>query len=67
MSPTQQLDATRGRFSVPTMASRDTSSVRSYKTAEDKMDSLFYAGLGEQRAKMAFRRYEGFAANRILR
>ena len=66
-SPTQQMDATRGTlFGAYNGITGYFQNVRSYKTAEDKMDSLFYAGLGEQRAKKAFRLCEGFAANSTL-
>jgi hypothetical protein len=40
--------------------------VRSYRTTEDKMNSLFYTGLAEQRSKKAFRLCENFATKGTL-
>ena len=62
-SPTQLMDTTKGTlFGAYNGITGYFQNVKHYKHMEDKMNSLFYAGLGEQRSKKAFKLCEQFAS-----
>ena len=66
-SPTQQSDTVRCTlFGAYNGITGYFQNVRSYRTPEDKMNSLLYSGLAEQRSRKAFRLCENFAAKGIL-
>ena len=66
-SPTQQSNTVRGTlFGAYNGITGYFQNVRTYRTQEDKMNSLFYTGLAEQRSKKAFRLCESFAAKGTL-
>jgi len=61
-APSQQLDSTRGTlFGAYNGITGYFQNVRDYRGAEDKMNSLLYGGLAEQRAREAFRLCLSFA------
>lgn len=66
-SPSQQMPTTKGTlFGAYNGITGYFQNVKSYKTAEDKLNSLFYGGLGEQRSKTAFKLCQGFAKSGML-
>jgi hypothetical protein len=66
-SPTQPSDTVRGTlFGAYNGITGYFQNVRSYRTTEDKMNSLFYTGLAEQRSNKAFLLCESFAAKGSL-
>ena len=66
-APSQLMGTTRGTlFGAYNGITGYFQNVRSYKTNEDKMNSIFYAGLAEQRSKKAFQLCETFAAKGSL-
>ena len=66
-SPTQQSNTVRGTlFGAYNGITGYFQNVRSYRTPEDKMNSLLYSGLAEQRSRKAFRLCENFAAKGVL-
>jgi hypothetical protein len=55
-APSQQLESTRGTlFGAYNGITGYFQNVRDYRGAEDKMNSILYGGLAEQRARDAFR------------
>jgi phage/plasmid-like protein (TIGR03299 family) len=66
-APSQQMDTVRGTlFGAYNGITGYFQNVRNYRSAEDKLNSLLYSGLGEQRCRKAFRLCEGFASNGCL-
>jgi phage/plasmid-like protein (TIGR03299 family) len=66
-SPTQQLPSTEGTlFGAYNGITGYFQNVREYRGAEDKMNSLFYGGLAEQRSREAFRLCSVFAEKGCL-